>query len=178
MPKGDYLTTITGRKFWPLDPSVNDIDINDIAWALSRICRYGGHTCIHYSVATHCIAVSYLVPEEYALWALLHDASEAYVGDMVRPLKHMMPEYMAVEEKVVSTIAEAFGLESPMPECVHTADRMITEAEKYMFTNQVILDTPEEMQPYIAALEKATHGGERSVDVYLRYLARFTELTS
>jgi uncharacterized protein len=178
MRKGDYLITISGRKFWPMDPAVEDVDIHDIAWALSRICRFGGHVNTHYSVATHCTAISYLVPEEDALWALLHDASEAYVGDMVRPLKNSMEEYREAEERVISVIMRKFGLPDKMPESVHYADKMILEAEKFLFTNQPVpTDLDVDIQPYVDAIHKALLDHEQSpVSVYMRYLCRFKDL--
>lgn len=68
-------------------PQTADIDIEDIAWSLSNIMRFNGHLSTQISVARHCIEVSRLVPEDLALAALLHDAHEAYVGDITRPMK-------------------------------------------------------------------------------------------
>ena len=82
-----WFTTYTGKKFHIFDPSLDEIDIADIAHSLSLICRYGGHLPEHYSVAQHSVLVSNLVPENIALEALLHDAEEAYTGDMIRPFK-------------------------------------------------------------------------------------------
>lgn len=109
--RGSWMQTFTGRRFYPLDPRPEEIDPVDIAHALSLICRYGGHTTRFYSVAEHCVHLSYAVPAEHALWALLHDATEAYVGDMVRPLKHHMPEYRAAEDQVAIAVAKRFGLD-------------------------------------------------------------------
>src|SRR5690242_11754504 len=85
--RGDWMQTYTGRRFWPLDPRVDDIDIGDIAHHLSLVCRFAGACREFYSVAQHCVGVSYVCDPKDALWGLLHDAAEAYVGDMVRPLK-------------------------------------------------------------------------------------------
>src|SRR4051812_20612492 len=90
--RGDWMQTYTGRAFWPLDAQPEDVDPLDIAAALSMLCRYGGHVSRFYSVAEHCLLMSEAVAPEHALWALLHDATEAYMGDMVRPLKRQMPE--------------------------------------------------------------------------------------
>ena len=79
---GDWMQTYTGERFWPLDPRIEDIHIRDISMALGKLCRYGGHTIFFYSVAEHSVLVSEYVPEEYALWGLLHDASEAYLSDI------------------------------------------------------------------------------------------------
>src|SRR5690349_19702773 len=108
--RGSWMQTFTGRRFYPLDPKVEDIDPTDIAHALSLICRYGGHVTRFYSVAEHCVLLSHAVSPENALWALLHDATEAYVGDMVRPLKQHMPAYRDVEDRLMLVIADRFGL--------------------------------------------------------------------
>ena len=86
-----WIITYSGKKFYHLAPSAEMVDIVDIAHALSLTCRWTGHTRYHYSVAQHSWYFSYLVPKEFALSALLHDASEAYLGDMNRPLKHFTP---------------------------------------------------------------------------------------
>lgn len=122
--RGAWMQTASGGKFYPLDPRADEIHIDDIAHALSNICRYGGHTTRFLSVAEHCVMVSLSVPEEHALWALLHDASEAYVGDMIRPLKitDQMSAYRDIEDRVHAAVAERFGLSSRMPAEVHDAD--------------------------------------------------------
>lgn len=112
-------------------PSVADIDIEDIAHALARQCRYNGHVGNFLSVARHSIWVSNRLKSQGAelrLWGLLHDASEAYVGDMVKPLKHdpSMAAFRDAEERLERVIAQAFGLEFPMPDAVKEADRFVT----------------------------------------------------
>ena len=90
---GPYIQTVSGRRVNPLDPSPDDIDVHDIAVALSNQCRFGGHTRRYYSVAQHACIVSDQMLErgadaQDALWGLLHDASEAYLVDLPHPLKH------------------------------------------------------------------------------------------
>src|SRR6267378_1608096 len=95
-----WIVTYSGLQFYHLAPTPEMVCIEDIAHALSQTCRWTGHTKFHYSVAQHSIYCSFLVPAEHALAALLHDASEAYLGDMNRPLKHYTdagPAYMKVE---------------------------------------------------------------------------------
>jgi uncharacterized protein len=84
---GDWIQTYTGKQFWPLSPLPEDIVIEDIAHALSMQCRFGGHVRTFYSVAQHSVHVSLLVEPQYALWGLLHDAAEAYLVDLPRPIK-------------------------------------------------------------------------------------------
>ena len=107
---GDWMQTYTGRAFYPMDPRVSDIDPLDIAHALSMICRYGGHSTRFYSVAEHCVLMSRAVHPLIAPQALLHDATEAYVGDMIRPLKRSMPAYRAAEDRLAVAISERFSL--------------------------------------------------------------------
>ena len=98
-----WLQTFTGRQFWPLEPDPADVHIEDIAHALANICRYGGHSNRFYSVAEH----SVLVASRTGIGGLLHDAAEAYIGDMVRPLKHssvMQPWYDEVEDRLLTAI--------------------------------------------------------------------------
>jgi len=121
---GDWMQTFTGRQFWPLDPCADEVCIEDIAHALAHQCRFAGHTRAFYSVAEHSVRVSdYLLETlrpmlgdaviEVALWGLLHDASEAYLVDLPRPVKRqasMLP-YREAEVVVTAAIAQAFGLQ-------------------------------------------------------------------
>lgn len=93
-------------------------------------CRYNGHVQRFMRVAEHCVLVSRLVSPENALWGLLHDATEAYVGDMIRPLKLHMPEYRAVEDRAMLAIAGRFNISPAMPAEVHEADSRILLDER------------------------------------------------
>jgi hypothetical protein len=131
---GDWMQTYSGRAFYPLDPRVEEIDVSDIAHALGMICRYGGHTRRFYSVAEHCVLLSEWCEEvadrPTALWALLHDATEAYVGDMVRPLKRMMPDYAAMDDHLMRTICVRFGIPFECPPLVKEGDNRILVNER------------------------------------------------
>lgn len=128
--RGDWMQTYTGRTFYPLAPRPEDIDVADIAHALSQICRFGAHTRRWYSVAEHAVLVSHAVPAADALSGLLHDGGEAYVGDMVRPLKYALPDYIAVEHNIQAAIAERFGLPTACPPSVKDADLRILRDER------------------------------------------------
>ena len=128
--RGNWMQTFTGARFYPLSPRADEVDPRDIAHALALICRYGGHSTHFYSVAEHCVLLSHAVSPENALWALLHDATEAYVGDMVRPLKRMLPAYRDIEDRVMDAIAERFGLTGSIPAEVHDADNRIILTER------------------------------------------------
>src|SRR5207248_1661023 len=93
-------------------PRAEDICIEDIAHGLAMTCRYGGQCLRFYSVSEHSVLVSRLVAPEFAREALLHDASEAYIGDMIRPLKYQpeMAEFLRAESAIEHCVADRFGL--------------------------------------------------------------------
>ncbi|OQB12459.1 MAG: hypothetical protein BWY15_02184 [Firmicutes bacterium ADurb.Bin193] len=114
--KKDYITTFTKVHFTPLDPNPDDIKIGDIAHALSLMTRANGHFKHFYSVAQHCIncaleAMAMGYGEKIQLACLLHDASEAYISDITRPVKKNLPAYREIEEKLQSLIYKTFGIE-------------------------------------------------------------------
>lgn len=126
---GDWMLTYSGRKYWPVDPWAADVSIVDIAHALSMQCRYGGHAGAFYSVAEHSVLVSQWVPQEHALVALMHDATEAYVSDVPRPLKPHLASYEEIERRNWRVIATAFDLPREIPACVHDVDLRLCKAE-------------------------------------------------
>lgn len=109
--KGDWIQTYTGRQFWPLDPRTDEIFIEDIAHSLSLQCRYAGHCLRFYSVAEHSVHIARHVAPELALWGLLHDAAEAYLVDVPRPVKHELAEYAAIEKRLARVIGQTFRVE-------------------------------------------------------------------
>ena len=120
-----WIQTFTGKKFDLLNPDPEMVCIRDIAHSLSHICRFGGHTDRFYSVAQHSLIVSQCCQPWDALWGLLHDASEAYVGDITRPLKYELPEYSQIERRIQATIATRFGLIGRDPnEFLRTRERV------------------------------------------------------
>lgn len=127
--RGDWMQTYTGRAFWPLDPRPEEVEIADIAHALSHQCRYAGHCRQFYSVAEHSYLLSRRVAPEHALWALLHDAAEAYLVDLPRPVKRNVVGYAEAEAAVMAAICARFGLPSEMPAEVHEADGRILHDE-------------------------------------------------
>ena len=125
-----WILTRTGMPFDLLAPTAEMVQPLDIAHALAHLCRFNGHTLQHYSVAEHSIRVAQLVPAEHQLAALLHDATEAYVGDMVRPLKQVLPGYQQIEQRVWKAICQRFDLDPVLPECVHQADMVMLATER------------------------------------------------
>ena len=132
---GNWTTLSSGKKFYPMDPRADEVEPTDIAHALSMLCRWGGHCKSFMSVAQHCVLVSRLGRTlEERKWGLLHDAAEAYVGDMITPVKRHLKEYQNVEDKILAAIAERFGMSLPWPKRVGEADKimMATEARDLM----------------------------------------------
>lgn len=133
-----WIITFTGLKFYHLNPQPEMVVIEDIAHALSNIGRWTGHTRFHYSVAQHSVYASQICPPEDAFDALMHDSSEAYLGDMNRPLKHFTaagPAYREIEEKVEDVIFKKFGVRNPLSEAVKDADTQMLYAEKAQLMN-------------------------------------------
>lgn len=123
------ILTCTGRLFDLRCPEEHDYDIEEIAHALSRLCRYTGHPVGFYSVAQHSVLVSTLLPAEDALAGLLHDATEAYIGDVSAPLKSLLPEYRAIEARLEVALRTAFGLPTTLPPSVKHADQVLLVTE-------------------------------------------------
>jgi len=128
-----WIQLVSGGVFHILDPQQDEIDIVDIGHALGQMCRFTGHVRRFYSVAEHCVHASHLTPKSSALWALLHDASEAYIADINRPLKHYTevgPAYMTVEKKIMDAVCLKFHLDPTQPQAVTDADHAMLYAEK------------------------------------------------
>jgi len=135
MPPSDvtmalYVSTYLGNRFYPLEPRIESISIEDIAHGLAFQCRFNGQTCEFYSVAQHSLIVASLVREEQRLEALLHDAAEAYLGDMVKPLKLILPAFSAIEDQVTALIAGAFQLDFEDYQPIKNADLVALATEK------------------------------------------------
>jgi uncharacterized protein len=126
---GDWMQTYSGGRFWPIDPVPEEVEITDIARALSMMCRYNGHCSRFYSVGEHSVIVSRLVPPEDALWGLLHDASEAYIADIVKPAKRFIEGYQAVEERIMAAVCQKFGLSNEQPRSVKYVDQHLPKDE-------------------------------------------------
>lgn len=127
---GGWMQTVTGGVFWPLDPRPEEIHLEDIAHALSLLCRYNGHCRDFYSVAQHSVLVAMALPTPLKLWGLLHDASEAYLSDIVRPVKPFIPGYREMEDRIMAAVCERFGLPTEMPAEVKRVDNAILDDER------------------------------------------------
>lgn len=137
-----YMTTFTGLQFRHSGPYDGSICVEDIAHHLSLICHWGGASREFFSVAQHSLLVVDLAPPELARWALMHDAAEAYCGDMIRPVKVRMPDYKLLETNVMGAIAEKFGLPWPEPPELKEFDNraLALESRDFMHSNEALHD--------------------------------------
>lgn len=158
--RGDWFVTYSGRQFWPFDARVEEIFIDDIAHSLSLQTRWNGHCTRFYSIAEHSIACAETAYRQYSImsrsediraiwrWCLLHDAAEAYLGDIIRPIKrflfitgqHGEEPLRAFENHILKLIAERFGLPWPMPEAVHEIDNRMLVTEARALTRFIVED--------------------------------------
>lgn len=202
--RGKWFQTFSGRAFYPTDPDPSEVFIVDIAHALSNICRFGGHAREFYSVAQHCLAVSLVLapPKELDLLAgatspagqkayesliriglsgLLHDAAEAYIGDMVSPIKSafLLSGYRQIESAVEDAIAKRFDLsryDFAQPG-VETADRRMLFTERRHLRDEprspeMKWDDVEKYPPYDDVVIRPQPAGATKE----AYLERFGEL--
>lgn len=180
-----WMQTYTGRQFYPLDPDPAAICIEDIAHALAMKCRYAGHCQSFFSVAQHSVMVSRMVSEQDALWGLMHDAAEAYLPDVVRPIKgecyfylshKTMTPFEFVEQRILIAIANRFDLTYGIPPAIAQADTCCLERER----RQLMGSPPE---PWWAT-EQHWDGDTTPIvcwtwqEAQRQFLHRFDELTA
>ena len=123
------IRTFSGHYLDVFDPDPDKITIEDIAHSLAMQPRFGGHTKRFFSVAEHSMDVATFVPFELKLEALLHDASDAYIGDMPSPIKSRLPDFQRLEDNLMQVIAKKFGFGWPISDVVKDSDRICLEME-------------------------------------------------
>lgn len=128
--RDEWILTHSGRHVELPDPLPEEITITDIARGISRECRFSGQCLDFYSVAQHSVLASRIVSNEYALEALLHDASEAFIKDIPSPLKKLLPEYSRIEGILERVIRRKFGLPEKTSAPVRLADQILLATEK------------------------------------------------
>lgn len=131
---GPAFQTVTGKLIFFMNPAADQISIYDIAHNLSNQCRYNGALDDHYSVAQHSVYVAEYMErlgksKKQCLKALLHDAHEAYLGDIVTPLKVVLPDYQIIEDRLDDAICEKFDIEKGMTEELYNADKVVYATE-------------------------------------------------
>lgn len=124
------MQTFTGKYVNPLDLKPDDIDIVDIAHHLSLICRFNGACMSFYSVAQHSLLVSDLMPNEDKLAALLHDAAEAYISDVTRPVKYSIPDIKKIEDRIIVKILAKYDCSGADWAAIKKADNVILATER------------------------------------------------
>lgn len=130
--------TYTGHIFNPLEMKEEDVIIEDIAHALSLMCRGGGHLKYFYTVGQHCINCAHEAQarnysKEVILGCLLHDASEAYISDIIRPIKRQLTEYNEIEDHIIDIIFKKYqlNLSSEEKQLIRNIDDDIMSHELY-----------------------------------------------
>ena len=198
MPNETWITTASNKRIFPLALKPEDIDIDDIAHALSNVCRWGGHIPHFYSVAQHSVLVSeisflifreqrqqtgpVILPRIVALYGLLHDAAEAYLGDVCRPLKHdtgnaTAAAYKAAEENALSVILDKFELQiESMPSVVALADNVLLKLEAKQF-NKILASYDEDTGNYERYFTPKICLPVEPKEAKRRFLRKFAELT-
>jgi hypothetical protein len=135
----DCIRTASGIYMNVFEPTPEMVCIEDIAHALTYQCRFGGHLPTFYSVAHHSLNCSYLIDEpELKLAALLHDASEAYLLDIPRPIKQRLRDYKEIEDGLMRVIANKFGFEWPLHPEVKKVDEIMLQLEWDCAKNRLV----------------------------------------
>lgn len=171
-----WIQTFTGKQFFWRSPRVEDINIEDIAHALSMLCRFNGHCTQFYSVAEHSVHVSHKVPPGLELAGLLHDASEAYFSDLPSPVKRVLPDVQEIEANLHRVICEKFGLAEEDLDGIKDADVRMLFTEKAVTMEPISIPWPGETEhePY----PDVTLACWTPDEAKQKFLERFEELTT
>ena len=175
------IMTASGEYFDFLNPDPDSFTIEDIAYALSNICRYGGHCKPYYSVAQHCVYVSLEVPEEFALHALLHDAHEAFVGDIPSPLKRLLPDFRKIEKIAEEVVLRKFNVHDS-----EESHRIVKEADLVALRTEreVLLPPGEEGDAWWWVVEEGIRVSTQKIEpippkeAFEQFMYRFDEILS
>jgi hypothetical protein len=127
---GPTIALVGGTYFDYMNPLGSDFNIYDVAHGLSNICRFGGQCQEFYSVAEHSVHVSNIIEKGYEYEGLMHDAAEAFIGDIPKPLKHMLKDYMAIEYRAEIAVMDRFKVKFPFSPPVKVADLQMLKTEQ------------------------------------------------
>lgn len=173
----NFVTTRDGHLFYFDQLNVESIPLHSVAHSLSQQCRFNGHIEEHYSVAEHSVHISHLVLEyggspDTALYGLLHDASEAFMGDMPRPLKKMFPAFSNLESRIMEKYCELYSIDDPDVKMVQWLDCNIVrdEAEKFY------AEPPEWTKEYASVIHPDRLLGWDAMAVKYIFLEQFQHL--
>lgn len=174
--KEGWIRSISGAKIDIFNPRPEQLNIGDIAHALSMLCRFNGHCPKFYSVAQHSVIVSNIVKKGYELPALLHDVSEFALGDVVSPLKHHLPDFKEIEENFEKTVRKAFGIRNDKKTKleVKKADQiaLITEVRDLITLDDYLFTYDRNLKPHSEKIKPLSPN-----KAYQLFLDRFFELT-
>lgn len=156
------MNTYTGKQFDPMHISTEDICMEDIAHALSLLCRGGGQLLWFYSVGQHSVncakeAAARGWSNRMILACLLHDASEAYISDIIRPVKMYLKNYLEIEDMIMKVILKRFGLNDLTPE----ENRKWKQIDNEMLDNELRTLLPGERNRIPAILTSVPDFSER-----------------
>ena len=174
-----WIQTASGLKFPLLDIDQNAIKIEDIAHALSMLCRFNAQCLRFYSVAEHSVHVSYEIAPELALVGLMHDAAEAYMGDVPSPLKRELRDFKGIEDRLIAAIGERFGFAMPEEGSVDHGELKRADTQLLVDEKAAIMATEPEPWPPNAPYIKSPSRIEcwSPEEAKKQFLARFAELT-
>ena len=178
-----FITTVSGKLFDPLNPEENLIDIDDIAHALSLICRYNGHTRFFYSVAQHSLACAKEAEQrelgkDIILGCLLHDASEAYLSDVTRPVKENLPYYLDIEGILQNMIWKYFirsELSSDDRKVIFEIDDAMLSMEFYQLMPHKLNSDYKKLTREVACkLQGTSEVKQEFIDYFYKYMSKST----
>jgi hypothetical protein len=173
-----WIQTASGLKFPLLDIDPEAIVIKDIAHALSMLCRFNAHCLKFYSVAEHSVHVSYEIEPRLALLGLMHDAAEAYLGDVPSPLKGELRDFKCIEERLIVAIGERFGF--PLPDDGSDDTRELKRADLQLLIDEkavIMAPEPEPWRPNAPSVKDPSRIECWSPEIAkTRFMARFKEL--
>lgn len=168
------IATATGQYFNFLEPDPTLISIKDVSIGLSNTCRFGGQCKRFYSVAEHCVLMSHIVHQKFALIALMHDAAEAFTGDIPKPLKQLLPDFAIIEDRVEVAISDAFDVPAKLPPEVKLADRQMLCAEQM----QVMGNSDEWVHTQSTEPAQITVEFWSPVEAEKAFVSRYNQLTA